>query len=130
MLPDLFYANCSFFPKIVHKFKIGIFENWLSEILSCFGNLQKGWKSRYLNVALCWIPKFPNLEIAIWYFPMLANRLHYQIFSNSRKRFWKFGLLNIGQVYWTSVDGSWKFLTEFLVISEKQISKFPSAPVD
>ena len=67
---------CKFllFPKIVHKFKIGIFENWFSEILSFFANLQKSWKSRYLNVALGWILKLPNSEIEIWYFPMLNHR--------------------------------------------------------
>ena len=67
---------CKFFlfPKIVRKFKIGIFENWLPEI-------QKDWKSQYLNVALGWIAKFPNLEIEIWYFPMLANRAALPIFS-------------------------------------------------
>ena len=122
---------CKFllFPKFVHKFKIGIFENWLSEILNFFGNLQKGCKSRYLNVALSWIPKLSSLEIEIWYFPMLANRLHYRTFPNSLKRFRKLGLLNIGQKTskWTRVDGSWKFLSGFLVIYEQKISVFPSA---
>ena len=98
---------CKFllFPQIFHNFKIGIFENWLSEILSFFGNLQSGWKSRYLNVALGWIPKLPNSEIEICYFPMLANRLHYQILPNSLKRFRKFGLLSIGQE--TSNEQEW-----------------------
>ena len=104
---------CKFllFPKIVHKFKIGIFENWLSGILSFFGNLQNGSKSQYLNVALGWIPKLPNLEIEIWYFPMLAKRLHYQIFPNSLKRFRKFALLSIGQE--TSNEQEWMEVGSF-----------------
>ena len=98
---------CKFllFLKIVHKFKIGIFENWLSEILSFF------WQLRYLNVALGWIPKLPNLEIEIWYFPMLAKRLHYQIFPNSLKRFRKFALLSIGQE--TSNEQEWMEVGSF-----------------
>ena len=104
---------CKFllFPKIVHKFKIGIFENWLSEILSFFANLQKSWKSRYLNVALGWIPKLPNSEIEILYFSMLANRLHYQIFPNSLKKYRKFGLLSIGQI--TSNEQEWMEIGSF-----------------
>ena len=90
------------FPKIVHKFKIGIFENWLSVF---FGNLQNGSKSQYLNVALGWIPKLPNLEIEIWYFQMFANRFYYQFFPNSLKRFRNFGLLKIGQE--TSNEQEW-----------------------
>ena len=101
MLTDLFYVNSSFSSilKIVHKFKIGIFENWLSEILSFF------WQLRHLNVALGWIPKLPNLEIEIWYFQMLVNRFYYQFFPNSLKRFRNFGLLKIGQE--TSNEQEW-----------------------
>ena len=50
-----------------------------------------------MNVVLGWIPKFPNLEIEIWYFAMLANRAALPNFPNSLKRFKKFGLLNMGQ---------------------------------
>ena len=103
MLPDLFYLKSSFFPKWSLNSKLGFLR------IGCRKNLV--FLAIFFNVALGWIPKLPNSEIEIWYFSMLANRLHYQIFPNSLKRYGKFGLLNIGQI--TSNEQEWMEVGSF-----------------
>ena len=98
-------------PKLSTNSKLGFLRIGCREYLVFFGNLQNGLKSQYLNVALGWIPKLPNLEIEIWYFQMLVNRFYYQFFPNSLKRFRNFGLLKIGQE--TSNEQEWMEVRSF-----------------
>ena len=48
---------CKFrlFSQFAYRFKIGNFECWSQETVNFFDNLQKDWKSGYLNVAVSWI---------------------------------------------------------------------------
>ena len=128
MWPALFYVNSHCFQTSSMDWKLRFWNVGVTLYLHCF--------SMYTNIQNwdIWMllkagpPNFSQFmkEIKNWNLQMLTNRQYFQIFPNSQ-RDWKLRWVTVekGIIKWARSE-TWKFLTEFLILSERQISIFSS----